>query len=324
MKFSRPRPRNFSSEGTPEISQPQSGWCLAQNIFQVPQGRRTLSTLLSGRNFLRTVFQPLRGWLISGRRSATQFVLAALILFFAIGATAQTTNPLSYAEIQGRQLAQQILEQKPTEEFTQRGILRIRDGLGNVTNIFILFQTRIDAIVWRTVYIARPTTNDEPSVRLEIVHESDKANRYLFYQNTSGLPALIDHSIPKIALDKIRIMRPFVNSDFWLADLGLEFFHWPAQKILKKENRRGRGCMVLESTNPDPSPNGYLRVVSWIDEESGGIVHAEAFDAQNNLLKEFDPKSFKKVKGQWELRDMEIRNVQTGSRTRIQFDLKQT
>ena len=105
-------------------------------------------------------------------------------------------------------------------------------------------------------------------------------------------------------------------------DLGLEFFHWPQQKILRKENKRSRGCMVLESTNPNPSANGYSRVVSWIDEESGGIVHAEAFDARNKLLKEFDPKSFKKVNGQWELQEMEIRNVQTGSRSRIEFDLK--
>jgi hypothetical protein len=40
------------------------------------------------------------------------------------------------------------------------------------------------------------------------------------------------------------------------------------------------------------------------------------------LLKEFAPKSFKKVNGQWELQEMEIRNVQTGSRTRLEFDLK--
>jgi Outer membrane lipoprotein-sorting protein len=114
---------------------------------------------------------------------------------------------------------------------------------------------------------------------------------------------------------------PFANSDFWVADLGLEFFHWPEQKILKHELRRSRACTVLESTNPNPSPNGYSRVVSWIDNETLGIVHAEAYDAKGKLLKVFDPKSFKKVNGQWELQDMEIRNVQTGSRTRLEFDL---
>ena len=116
-------------------------------------------------------------------------------------------------------------------------------------------------------------------------------------------------------------MIPFANSDFWLADLGLEFLHWPAQKILHGDTARGRLCKVLESTNPNPSPNGYSRVDSWVDNETPGILHAEAYDANGKLLKVFDPKSFKKVNGQWELQDMEIRNVQTGSRTRLEFDL---
>jgi hypothetical protein len=113
----------------------------------------------------------------------------------------------------------------------------------------------------------------------------------------------------------------FGGTDFLVMDLGLEFFHWPEQKLLKKEFSRNRACMVLESTNPNPSTNGYSRVVSWIDEETLGIVHAEAYDANGKLLKVFDPKTFKKVNGQWELQEIEIRNVQTGSRSRIEFDL---
>ena len=62
-------------------------------------------------------------------------------------------------------------------------------------------------------------------------------------------------------------------------------------------------------------------MVSWIDNETLGIVHAEAYDADGRMLKVFDPKSFKKVNGQWELQDMEIRNVQTKSRSSIKFDL---
>ena len=48
-------------------------------------------------------------------------------------------------------------------------------------------------------------------------------------------------------------MIPFAGSDFWIADLGLEFFHWPEQKVLKKEFRRNCSCVVLESTNPNPA-----------------------------------------------------------------------
>ena len=117
---------------------------------------------------------------------------------------------------------------------------------------------------------------------------------------------------------------PFAGSDFWQCDLGLEFLHWPTQKILPKTTnlKRGREYALLESTNPNPPTNGYARVLSWIDKESGGILAAEAYDANGKLLKEFEPKSFKKVNGQWELSEMEIRNVQTGSRTRLEFDLK--
>jgi len=121
-----------------------------------------------------------------------------------------------------------------------------------------------------------------------------------------------------------QLFFPFAGSDFWICDLGLEFFHWPAQKVLPGSTRlkRGRAYTLLESTNPNPATNGYSRVLSWIDRESGGILEAEAYDFKGKLLKDFAPKSFKKVNGQWELQEMEIRNVQTGSRTRLEFDLK--
>ena len=92
--------------------------------------------------------------------------------------------------------------------------------------------------------------------------------------------------------------------------------------MVKRVVRSSRGCSVLESTNPDPSTNGYSRVVSWIDSESLGILHAEAYDAKGKLLKEYDTKKLKKVKGQWQVEEMEIDNDQTGSRTWLVFDLK--
>jgi hypothetical protein len=78
----------------------------------------------------------------------------------------------------------------------------------------------------------------------------------------------------------------------------------------------------LESTNPNPSPEGYSRVVSWIDEETLGIVEAYAYDARGKLLKDFEPKDFKKVNGQWQVQSLVMENVQTGSRSRLEFDLK--
>ena len=229
--------------------------------------------------------------------------LAALILFFAMGTMAQTTNGLSDAEIQGRQLAQQLCDTKPVASFTNSGVLQIRRPEGVREQFRFCFQILFTETNWLTTY---ETTSESYRIKFLIVH-NQSGNQCFELRGNDKLPA--------------ESTAAFASSDFWLCDLGLEFFHWPAQKVLKKEIKRSRGCTVLESTNPNPSTNGYSRVVSWIDGESGGIVQAEAYDFNGKLLKEFAPKSFKKVNGQWELQEMEIRNVQTGSRTRLAFDL---
>jgi hypothetical protein len=304
---------------------------------QVPKGRPTSGQWFSrpsGTCAKTNPFPALKRRAIFRKslRDCALFAIASILLA-AFGATAQTTNALSDAEIQGRQLAQKFLDERPTENFTNSGVLQIRDGKGKRSEIpvdcwVIIFK----ATNWFSFYSIYEAGATNQFVTLCHIHAVDKLNTYSYstsYWTNSHkqVPVFSDgpflgklFSNPRLSGSEL--MTPFANSDFWLGDLGLEFFHWPEQKILKKEFSRGRGCMVLESTNPNPSTNGYSRVVSWIDEESYGIVHAEAYDAQNKLLKVFDPKSFKKVNGQWELKDMEIRNVQTGSRTRIEFDLK--
>jgi hypothetical protein len=258
--------------------------------------------------FCFVVLPTVSPWATFGR------ALAALVLFLAVGATAQTTNTLSDAEIQGRKLAEQILEERPATNFTQTGVLRIQNANKQRKEISVTIESFPSNMIWSVTYQAnRSGTFELWTVR----HSANQPNRYFYgnYQNPDPLIPLHEFMVAEA------VTNLFADSDFSLADLGLEFFHWPEQKILKKEFRRNCACEVLESTNPQPATNGYSRVVSWIDEESGGIVHAEAFDAQNKLLKVFDPKSFKKVNGQWQLQEMEIRNVQTGSRTRLEFDL---
>jgi hypothetical protein len=116
--------------------------------------------------------------------------------------------------------------------------------------------------------------------------------------------------------------HPFAQSDFVIGDLNLAFFGWPGQKVLRREVHRSCGCTVLESTNSEPSANGYSRVQSWIDNDSLGIVEAYAYDARGKLLKDFEPKDLKKVNGQYQVQTMLMENVQTGARTRMEFNLK--
>jgi len=254
---------------------------------------------------------------------STKFVLsflAAVILFFAVRAVAQTTNTLSDAEVQGRQLAQKLLDERPAENFTNTGVLQIRNGNGKNTKLYLTVTTTVNTDDYLVNYEARTNSNGQQIEWLKVIKS---AGHPAIYYSSQHHKDWIESSVFDASLLRGgQTMVPFASSDFWIADLGLEFFHWPQQKVLKREIKRSRGCTVLESTNPDPSTNGYARVVSWIDSESGGIVQAEAYDFKNKLLKEFAPKSFQKVNGQWELQEMEIYNDQTGSRTRLDFDLK--
>jgi hypothetical protein len=250
------------------------------------------------------------------------------ILLTAFSSLAQSTNTLSDAEIQGYQLAQQLCEARPAGNLTNTGVLQIRDGKGRTTRISIRFETAVTATNWSSLYELSPSgagTNLPVPIKLAVVHDDASSNRYRLTFSFGGDP---ERRYTKDRSDVV-VQFPFAG-DFGVADLGLEFFHWPAQKILPNptELKRGREYKLLESTNPDLSstnpisPIYYSRVRSWIDQETGGILEAEAYDAQGKLLKVFEPKSFKKVNGQWELQEMEIRNVQTGSRTRVEFDVK--
>ena len=212
-------------------------------------------------------------------------------------------------EIQGQNLVKSILESWPAASFTNTGTLKIRDARHKTVQLGLTVRTVVLPDQWENFYQATGTNG---ATTLEIIHAAAQPNQYL---SISGAG---DRNMTNTTSE---VMTAFAQSDFWLADLGLDFFHWPSQKILKKEVRRSRGCTVLESTNPHPDAKSYSRVVSWIDDESNGIIHAEAYDFNNNLLKEFDPKSFKKVKGRWELQEMEIDNVQKDSRTRLELDL---
>jgi hypothetical protein len=231
--------------------------------------------------------------------------LTAIILLFAMGAAAETTNTLSDAEIQGRALAQKIFELQPTENLTNTGVIKIKDGAGNKSEIRFEMRIKAELTNWYAIYTTLSTNSPDNNEELWVAHPSSNKFSYGYSGN------------------KATKFESFASSDFSADDLSLCFLYWPAQKVLPKPTNlvRGREYTLLESTNPNPSTNGYSRVLSWIDKETGGILQAEAYNANGKLLKEFAPKSFKKVNGQWELQEMEIRNVQTGSRTRLEFDL---
>ena len=240
--------------------------------------------------------------------------------FFAAAAKAETTNALSDAEFQGRALTQKILEQKPTTNAEQTGILNIRDGEGISTNLFVKWKISVRATSWLNDDFVSPNQSGSPEwTRFTIVHHDNSTNEFSAYRCTDGTWDKVCYAGADLRIDE---NTPFAGSDFWAGDLGLEFFHWPEQMVLKKEFHRQCPCIVLESVNPHPTPDGYSRVVSWIDEDSLGIVEAYAYAANGKKLKNFYPKDFQKVNGQYQVQSLIMDNLQTGSRSRLEFNLK--
>lgn len=208
---------------------------------------------------------------------------------------------------QGRALVDEILEQKPAENTTNSGVMTIRDAQGKRTQVPVKFAVFSTPTNWISQYDAESGL----AHGIAVIHDDSQPNQYQLYAPNGKITSPSGN----------QLMFPFVGSDFWIADLGLEFFHWPEQRVIKKEMKRSRACQVLESINPHPASGAYSRVVSWIDNESHAIIMAEAYDSQGKLLKQFIPKKVEKVQGQWQLQEMEIDNVQTDSSTRVDFDL---
>jgi hypothetical protein len=219
---------------------------------------------------------------------------------------------------EGRKVAKQLianlLTQKPTANATNTGFLIIRDKKRQLRQVPVQIEVVATATNFLSVY--RTADGGPEGMELTVVHPDDRPNAYEVRQPPDAAQGK--------RLAGAQLLTPFAGSDFWATDLGLEFLHWPQQRVMKKEMRHSVFCDVLESIDPQPLPGGYARVVSWIGAnhpDETVVVHADAYDARGKLLKEFDPKKLEKVNGAWQLQEMEMRNIQTGSKTAFQFKL---
>lgn len=224
------------------------------------------------------------------------------------------TAPVINDPVAGKDIAAKLAAAAPEENASFRGVFelerpKVEDALVPVTTAILLTNQG-----WARVYTG----------------QTDRGLEKLSIVNRQGKPAVYTYEPPgkePISIVGDRATNSFAGSDFSLIDLGLEFFHWPTQVLLTKEMRKGRGCYVLESRPANPV--FYSRVVSWIDQESfdngvPGLLMAEAYDSEGKLLKQFEVRHFKKVSGQWQVQEMELRNRQTkgSTRLRFQFDTK--
>jgi hypothetical protein len=216
----------------------------------------------------------------------------------------------------GQALAAELRRARPPEPIEVQGVIRRRDSEGHRHNAPFHYRLMLGSNAWFSVYDT-PGGAGVDAQKLTIRHAEDTPNEYRLETTPAGGGETVT-----ITLSGLTAMIPFAGSSFWLADLGLDYLHWPEHRIVEEARirmRKGRPCRVLESRNPDPAALGYTRVLSWIDRETGKPILAEAYAPDGKLLKEFEVGGVTKVEGVWELKNLEMRDLREDSRTVLEF-----
>ena len=240
---------------------------------------------------------------------------AIFLLIICAASGAQSVRDSSYRDTkgEGKALVEELLNRMPPENSQIMGLLKIRPREQAAIEVPVRMTVRLATNGWDEVYETQPVGERVGEIFI-VKHFGSAPNQYFLgeYRKIEEKPVLKP-------LKPEELYRPLAGSDFYLADLGLEFLHWPSQKIVKKEMRKSRSCRVVESVNPQPGPGKYSRVLSWVDFETSGIILAEAYDDKGEALKEFSIQSFDRKEKR--LREVQIRNHQTESRTRLELNL---
>jgi hypothetical protein len=242
----------------------------------------------------------------------------ALVLALEVG-PALAGAPASEELAAGQVLAERLRSARPEENSEVHGRLILRAGK-QTQRIPMVCRVVLKEGDWETSYETAATTNANAGAeRLVIRHGPDRPNEYLYAR--AAAPEMALPPLAPVAAGEAGGIS-LARSDFSLGDLGLEFLHWPEQRRLQDERHLDRSCYVLESCNP--RGGGITRVKSYFDKESGGLLIADAYDADGRAAKEFSlhGSSFKKVNGHWRLERMGIRNLKTRSQTEIKFDIE--
>lgn len=219
----------------------------------------------------------------------------------------------------GAALAAELRHQKPAQSLTNAGVLRVRDPKGRRKELPVTVTTLVGDRGWQVVYQVREGV-DGTLETLTVRQTGDSRPQYEVSRRDPASPVAtaprqIEAGASAVAL---------AGTDFWLCDLGLEFLHWPTQRVAKQEMSNGRLCWALDSINP--GTNGYASVRSWIDAEYHAVLRAEAYDDRRRKVKEFSTGSFKQLTTSdghemWFLRDIRIRDEIRDTRTDLVYRL---
>lgn len=95
-----------------------------------------------------------------------------------------------------------------------------------------------------------------------------------------------------------RYSEPVRGTPVTLEDLTFHFLYWKNPKVVGEDSVRTRPAWMVDI----PAPRGrsqYGAVRLWLDQDSGALLRAEAFDPQARLVRRIEAVSAQKLDGRW-------------------------
>ena len=112
--------------------------------------------------------------------------------------------------------------------------------------------------------------------------------------------------------------KHFLGSAFTMEDVSMDFLSWPS-KLVGEETLKDRSCWKKVGYSPKSGVSAYARVESWIDRQYHVPLRIHAYDAKDNLVKEFNVRSFQQLEETWMLKNLELNAPMKKARTRLEI-----
>ena len=108
--------------------------------------------------------------------------------------------------------------------------------------------------------------------------------------------------------------------DFNWSDLSLGFLWWTGAEVRGVDQIKLRKCYLMDIPAPADQRDQGEAVRVWIDAKEKLLMKAAVLDAQREPLRTIEVDSIKKINDIWMVKDLEIENLKTGSRSRVRVE----
>ncbi len=205
----------------------------------------------------------------------------------------------------------------PTQPLSMEASIRALSPSGKAT-------ARLDASV-----VYRPDTVD-PSSRTATYSLLDGATRattssmsILLPSAPSEAPSFAFQLPPGTPAPTPDLYAPVGGTDLCWMELSFSFLFWASPRIVDVEVVRGRWtCQVVELDAPASlaadAPGAWNRLRLWVAPAYGAVVQGVAY-RDDKPLKRFEVESVTHVRRTYMVSDMLVRNLETGTRSRLKI-----